>query len=129
MALVKCSECGAAVSSEAATCIKCGAPCARFVEPKKSAGWNNLAVIFMACVIAFVGLASYLPKAERDPAQEAKAEAKWRLEQTIKLCWEEQARKSLSPATQRFIAGACEQGEEDYRSKYGRYFTKSGKKP
>jgi len=38
----------------------------------------------------------------------------------IKLCWKDQERKSLTPAEQRFIAGACESMEAKYREKHGR---------
>jgi hypothetical protein len=36
----------------------------------------------------------------------------------IKLCWEDQAKKSNSPEAARFIAGACEKMERDFRAKY-----------
>jgi hypothetical protein len=43
---------------------------------------------------------------------------KSRSRSAISLCWEEQKRKSLDPAMQRFIAGACEKMESDFRTKY-----------
>ena len=45
---------------------------------------------------------------------------RWSAERAIKLCWEDQARKSLPPAQARFIAGACERMEADFRTKYRR---------
>jgi len=38
----------------------------------------------------------------------------------IEVCWEEQARKSLTPGEQRFIAGACERMESEFQQKHGR---------
>lgn len=38
----------------------------------------------------------------------------------IKLCWQEQSRKSLDPGTSRFVAGACERMESDFRQRWGR---------
>lgn len=38
----------------------------------------------------------------------------------IELCWKEQARKSLTPADQRFIARACETMESDFKTKWRR---------
>lgn len=36
----------------------------------------------------------------------------------IELCWKDQQRKSLAPETARFIAGACEKMEADFRAKH-----------
>ena len=36
----------------------------------------------------------------------------------ISLCWQEQGKKSLPPDQARFIAGACEKMERDFREKY-----------
>lgn len=36
----------------------------------------------------------------------------------ISLCWEDQKKASLPPAQARFIAGACERMEADFRQKY-----------
>ena len=47
-------------------------------------------------------------------------QARQRSQVAIGLCWAEQAKKSLDPATARFVAGACEKMESDYRSKYNR---------
>lgn len=49
-----------------------------------------------------------------DPTSQAKASAR----NAIELCWSEQSRKSLTPGTQRFVAGACEQMERDFVQKY-----------
>lgn len=37
----------------------------------------------------------------------------------IEICWEEQGRKSLTPAAARTHAGLCEYMEEEYRKQYG----------
>lgn len=36
----------------------------------------------------------------------------------IELCWKEQSRKSFDPATARFVAGACEMMEKEFKAKY-----------
>lgn len=38
----------------------------------------------------------------------------------IDLCWKDQQRKSLDSGSQRFIAGACERMEADFRTRTGR---------
>ncbi len=45
--------------------------------------------------------------------------AKSRARAAIGLCWEDQKRKSLDPATARFVASTCEQMERDFKSRYG----------
>jgi hypothetical protein len=37
----------------------------------------------------------------------------------IAVCWSEQSKKSLDPATARAIAGACEKAEAEFKTKYG----------
>ncbi len=49
---------------------------------------------------------------------EAKEKARER--DAIALCWKEQERKSNTPSQARFIAGACEMMENDFRKKHGR---------
>jgi hypothetical protein len=36
----------------------------------------------------------------------------------IEQCWKDQARKSLAPAEARFIAGACEKMEADFKARF-----------
>ncbi len=38
---------------------------------------------------------------------------------TIETCWDDQGKKSLDPATARFVAGTCERLEADFMAKYG----------
>lgn len=47
------------------------------------------------------------------PSEKAKARG------LIEACWKEQGKKSLSPADARFIAGACESKEREFKAKYG----------
>lgn len=44
---------------------------------------------------------------------------KARARDAIDLCWKEQSRKSLDPGSARFVAGACELMEDQFRQKYG----------
>lgn len=37
----------------------------------------------------------------------------------ISVCWTEQSKKSNDPATARFMAGACEKAEAEFKTKYG----------
>lgn len=37
----------------------------------------------------------------------------------IDLCWKDQQRRSNDPGTARFIAGACEKMEADFKAKWG----------
>ena len=53
--------------------------------------------------------------AGRDPSVVARVAEK----DAISYCWEQQARKSLDPATARFAASACERMESDFRTKWG----------
>lgn len=85
------------------------------------------AYIGVGSAIAF-GVLLWLAS-ERTPEVDAASEAQIRAKRTIDVCWEQQERKSLSPDAQRFLAGACEQFEEDYRGKYGRYYRRYGKSP
>lgn len=140
MAIIQCGECGAQISDKAAVCVHCGAPVAPKAQPAGSPALERrntpppppervggpLWLWVVGSIAVVVGLASLAP---RDPQAEAESEARWRAEKAIDLCWEEQERKSISPATQRFIAGACEISEEEYFKKYGRYHTRYGKKP
>ena len=38
----------------------------------------------------------------------------------IELCWSDYEKKSLDPATKRFVAGACESMERKYEAQLGR---------
>lgn len=49
-------------------------------------------------------------------------EVKQRIRDTIAVeeCWKEYERKSLEPATKRFIASGCERMEREFADKHGR---------
>jgi predicted lipoprotein len=51
-----------------------------------------------------------------EPSPEEKAKQTSR--EAIKYCWNEQGKKSKSPVVARFIAGTCEQMEDDFRKKH-----------
>jgi hypothetical protein len=133
MALITCPECGAQISDKAAACPRCGAPVAAAGPSPMTARewfhgkpqpperekdgppvWVWIVVVVVLSLIALAVLSPPLPP--ESPESKAK-----RLDKaTIDLCWQQQARKSLEPSTARFIAGACEQAEADFRRKYGR---------
>ena len=67
-------------------------------------------LVVLAALLAQGFIASNTPEGkERAKARDA-----------IELCWKEQQRKSLDPAQARFIAGACEKMEDDFRRKHNR---------
>jgi len=119
MALMKCNECGTEVSDKAAVCMRCGAPVAAAPEPTNAIPvtvtkskvfkwwlWIPLGLIATPFVVG-----SMLPDTPERREKQSRREA-------ISACWEEQKRKSLDPSLQRFIAGACEKMESDFRQKF-----------
>jgi hypothetical protein len=46
------------------------------------------------------------------------AREKQKAREVIKLCWQDQSRKSLPPDTARIVASMCEKMEDDFRAKY-----------
>lgn len=75
---------------------------------------SKAAAVFVAIVLFVVVVLAMLLESERSP----EAKAKDRERAAIKLCWDEQKRKSLTLDEQRFIAGACELMERDFLDKY-----------
>lgn len=104
MALIECTECKEQISDKADTCPKCGAP------QKRKGGssikyWVGVPVALIAAFLAF-GAAF---------GDEEKAKARG----VIDLCWKDQKRPSVDPATARFIASTCERLEDEFKKKYG----------
>jgi hypothetical protein len=107
MALQPCTECGVQISDKAIACPQCGAAPDK---PKKTRWWLLIVlVVFALLLVMFYIIGS-------SPAVQERANAK----ENIDFCWSEQKRPSFDPATARFVAGACEKMEADYREKYGR---------
>jgi len=103
MALVPCKECGNEVSTDARACPKCGA------KQPRSKRWLVVLLVVVAVIFIWGLSISSTP--------EAKAKARERA--AIDLCWEDYKRKSLDPATQRFVASACEMMENKFRETHG----------
>jgi predicted nucleic acid-binding Zn ribbon protein len=104
MALQPCTECGVQISDKAIACPQCGAAPDK---PKKTRWWLLIVlVVFALLLVMFYIIGS-------SPAVQERANAK----KNIDFCWSE---PSFDPATARFVAGACEKMEADYREKYGR---------
>ncbi|WP_454674826.1 hypothetical protein [Achromobacter pestifer] len=82
------------------------------VNNKRMGGWAKALLWLGGAVIAFLIFGATVgntPEAqERRHARDA-----------ISLCWKQQEKKSLTPGDQRFIAGACELMEADFRKKFG----------
>lgn len=110
MALIPCPECNAQVSDKAIACPSCGAAPPRPSEPPKSRAW--LYALIGVPVIFLVWAMIRTP----DPDEIARSNAR----DAIDFCWEDQKAKSHDPAMARFVAGACEMLERDFRTKYGR---------
>lgn len=122
MALIACRECNKEISDQAVACPHCGMPQSPVVRleqteqaltpPKKEVSiWVWIVVVPLVCLVVAAASGACTPSAD----SEAKAHAR----RAIDLCWSEQARKSITPGEARFIAGACEKMERDFRSKWG----------
>lgn len=106
MALVICPECNKEISDKAKVCPFCGA--------KKPASWFWLKLL----VGVPVGLFGLMMIIGSCTPKSGVADSKAVDRGAIKLCWEQQARKSLDPGTARYAASLCENMERDYRGKY-----------
>lgn len=125
MALIACAECSKEISDKALSCPHCGAPQAAPaafqasttvpVDSKKT-GSSWLRWLIGVPVGGFVILMIVGSCAGGSPEGQARASAR----DAIELCWTEQSKKSLDPGAARFVAGACEKMEADYRTKWGR---------
>ncbi len=111
MALIHCTDCGAEISERALSCPHCGAPVPKAAK-KPRTGWLVWSVGIVIAMVVLGWIVGPSPN-----SQEAQDKAV--LRKTIETCWREQQRKSLSPELQRFVAGACEQGEADFLRRYG----------
>ena len=106
MALAPCRECGAEISTTAKACPKCGA------KPKRRRLWPwLLSTPFLALGALFL-LGSIMDAVDYKPSEKSQAR------RAIELCWDNQGRKSNSAGSAQFIAGACEQMERDFRSRF-----------
>ena len=106
MAIISCKECHEGVSDTAERCPHCG------TEVPGPKIWPWVVGIPAAILTVFLMIG-----AERASSPEGKARSKARA--AISYCWEQQDRKSLSLGSQQFIAGACEQMEQEFMDKYG----------
>jgi len=73
---------------------------------------KKVILIVLAVIVVFLGYGAYV-----NSTPEGKAKSKDR--QAIDYCWSTQKKKSNTPEQARFIAGACEKMENDFRAKYG----------
>lgn len=81
---------------------------------------SKIAVIGALSIAAIVvGMIVTGPQNEGGVPYESPSEQKSMARQSIEICWEDQQRKSLDPATQRFVAGVCESMESKFVAKYG----------
>lgn len=105
MAIKQCHECNKEISDQAKACPFCGA-----AKPK-SWMWLKLLIGLPIGLFVFMMIVGNL-------TSNAPMDTKTRDREAIKLCWEEQSRKSLDPATARFAASTCEMMEREFRGKH-----------
>jgi hypothetical protein len=107
MSMVTCAECSALVSDKASQCVSCGAPI-----PKPRRIGKAIAIgVFGVLMAVLIGGALVKPSREQLAKDSDRG--------AIRYCWEQQSRKSVDPATARFMASSCEKLEGDFRAKYG----------
>lgn len=126
-----CPACGHAVAAEVKGCPKCKAifsddgwqPERKSVQPsintatdqketKKSSLWKWILGVPVAGFVLVMIIGSC---AGNTPDGKARANDR----SAIEVCWEEQGRKSLDPATGRFTAAVCEKMERDFQQRWG----------
>ncbi|RZZ81955.1 zinc ribbon domain-containing protein [Pseudoxanthomonas winnipegensis] len=120
MALMPCRECGKEISSLAHACPHCGAPieripsaaAARAPLPEGGVSYLKAALVLSGLALLFSVILIVYASSQHRPEADDRA--------TIDVCWEEYGKKSLDPASKRFIASACEKMESDFKQKYGR---------
>lgn len=74
---------------------------------------HKFLIVVAVLVAAFFGLGAYQLNT---PDGQARSQER----DVIAACWQQQERKSFSPEAARFIAGACEKLEADFRAKWNR---------
>lgn len=107
MALIACAECGGQLSTQAEACPHCGA---KTPKPRRS---KVPLILLISLPLIFLTWAL-----TRTPTPDESV--RLRESEAIALCWKEQERKSNSPGEARFIAGACEKMEVEFKMKHGR---------
>lgn len=117
MKIVPCPSCSNPVSSQAVSCPHCGHPLVQQTQPSlppesgKGGGLiKTMALFFGGLVLVFFVWGAMQSGPEAD--------AKSRERAAIEMCWQEQGKKSHAPAESRFIAGACERMQEEFRAKH-----------
>lgn len=68
----------------------------------------RIALIIVGGFVALLVIGAFLPETEKSKDRAV-----------IDLCWQDYERKSLEPATKRFIAGTCEMIEQRFKEKHG----------
>lgn len=108
--MITCPDCKKEYSDQAPRCVHCGAR-----NPNRMSGGKKVGIVLLVLiglVVAFLGFGAVVGNT---PAGKQQA----RERNAIATCWDSQAKKSLDPGEQRFVASACEKMEDDYRKKWG----------
>lgn len=103
--MIPCKECGREISQAAKSCPGCGAP---NVRPGMSA-WPFFIILGLVAAMGFIATRSNNVSQDSEISHERRA---------IAYCWETHDKQSLGNADKRFIAGACEKMESDFREKW-----------
>jgi hypothetical protein len=105
MALVKCRECGGAISTSAKTCPHCGSPLA--ASSRASYLWLIIGLP-VGAIVLFLGFGAISGSPEKSQARSA-----------IDLCWES-ADDALAPMSARHLArSTCQKMVSDFEQKHG----------
>ena len=107
MAIILCRECKKEISDTASSCPHCGAVAHK---PAKT-GLLLLLLAPVGLLVVFLGFGAI--KANTPEGKE-----KSKLRTAIELCWSEAKKQSNTPSQARFVAGACEQMEADFKAKF-----------
>lgn len=107
--MTACKECGKDISDRAKSCPSCGAPVTSNPKQKMSPFMRFLGGVVVVVMVS-AGIFGAIA-----PQNDEKAHARG----AIDVCWKEQSKKSLDPGSARFIAGACEKMEADFKDRYG----------
>lgn len=92
---------------------------------------SKAVALSLAAAVAFIGAAAFLTDRKEPivvelrsdsaiPTSRPGEDSKLAYGLAIEECWRRQESKSITPAEQRFIAGACELMERRYEEKFGR---------
>lgn len=119
MALITCHECNKQYSSEAATCVHCGATNKDYVKPTSGCMTALLWTVGIV-VVGFVILMMFGASISSTPEGKERSSERF----AIEYCEDEYDKLKEDPRMTRgalaIAYGACEKMKDDFRAKWGR---------